>query len=1132
MEATTITRRPQLNSFALYLMSLAAMIGLYSVYARFLVPILEGPPNIVRARPAAPNVELSVAQFDQAQLDAVLPDHAWETGERKTLVTSQGTILFQKFERVEGGYLEVIPFTLLSNSSDAKNSLTKASSSSDATPPTVLRCATGAKLKFDDPFADPLAGKSKLESAMLVGAVEITRAVTRPDADDAIAISTSNVQINREKIFTIDPVTFSVGSNHGSGKNLSIEFAHEDQRAGLKNSFETINGFQRIELAFLNQLRLEPKQQNQSATTGDSNEPVNITCTGPFVFDFNQRTATFLDRVKVEMENPFRDNVLCDRLTVHFDDAGALRAKSSNKKTANEDNALAPELSNWDLKQLVAEGQPAVIFSPGRAAKVTGDVLSYNVLNGEVLAERTSAATAPVAILSPEFKVSANRIEYQMQSDGGLGKIAAIGPGSLLRMATETAKEFFVEWNKQLNVQPDGTQHRISLDGGCLIRLDNATQIKADQLQIWLNEIPIEKTEPDGSVKATSEYQPDRMQAIHNVEILSNRLNGTTEKLIAVWHRSEQPLQTQFQIPLRDVQRLARTVFETELIHVLRPVYQTGNGNPTTVQPTPVIKNLPVKNQFFSQPREQIAGALQTDLATEASNVNRDDPGWLADPANDSIKVARAGFQQELAGAQKKFAFRGDEVNVKLLFDQQNTAIEDLTATGNVLIAEIASAFAETDTPPLTVTGQFLRCVPQSQQQVRILVSGTEQQPAAVAAERLKLTGQQVHLDQAANKLWVEGAGEVQLENKPTDAETSSNIIAGSTEQRSEQRTATSSPANANYKTVSVIWTGGMVFDGRKVYFEDGVQMVAAGINSTGNPVVTRAVGEGLSLQLNQAINFRDLETDANKNKIEVQEMVIVDTVLPTQRIFKSGPPKATNSLARNSRLPAVISNQTLDDDRNPTEQYKFVASQATLNAVTGVVHSKGPGVLLLHRRGAVPMLPTNKANAQAPPKNNAISLVRINFDGAADANLNRKELLITGNVRTMYSPIGSFDEVLDPDSLPNMPPDAVKVTCDNLKLVQWTPRNAATPSNELIASGNARIVSSQVEAIADRVSFNQATSMLVVEGTPRSNANLWFRDVPHAQRRQELVAGKIMFNTADQSYSTQDVEVLNLNQK
>ena len=1066
------TARPiAVNSFALYLMSLAVMIGLYALYVKLLVPVIEGPSNVVQYLPVTPNVDLPRSTFDKSSFTQLLPPDAWENGECKTLVTPQGTILFREFERIEGGYLEVLPFTLLTATTTSTDPGT---SNETPSPPTILRCLKGARLKFDNPKVDPLGGKSKLESAWLVGVVDIFRPASSPVNDDAIAITTSNVQIDKDRIFTISEVRFAIGSNRGSGRNLSIDFAHEADANQLIDGFASVKGIQRVELAFLDSLRLQkrptsvPENSPSRETTADASEqPVNIACQGPFVFDFEQRTAQFRDRVVVDVENESRDQIQCEILTVQFD------IQESPESVADAGlTDPTPQIGDWELSRLIAEGAPAEIFSAGRGAKATGDLLSYDLVNGKILAERTSARNPPVTIISPDLRITAHRISYALQDNGGLGPIKADGPGSLLRVATETTQEFFVEWKNLLNVQPDGLQHLITLDGGCKIRLDQSTQINAQQLQVWLNEVLVEQTAADGSIKMVPQYQPDRLVAQQDVEIVSQRLNGMTNKLTATWQLCDAPLQSRAHLSPEKLNQLAYAA----LTKVRRPSFAQGSE------------------------------------VSDGQTLRRD-------PA-----IVPSGFEQEISAASepltKKFAFHGDEVNLKLIHDGELSEVQDLTATGNVSIAEVASAFAETDTPPLTLTGNFLRCVPQDGEQVRLLVSGTPNQPATVSANRLRLEGQQVHLDQAANKLWVDGAGVVQLENLPN------------ARSKPTSSAAAKDSSKTSYEKVRVTWASGMVFDGSKIYFEDAVKMEAQGQSGDGNPIITRSDSEGLSLQLNQAVNFRNLELDA-ENSLEVREVILVDQVADSQRIFRLTNTSADRSLTnRPPKLPSIISNQTLDGTGITLEQQKFLASQVTLDAATGQVKSKGPGVMMLYRRGHTSMLGKTGNNPPQPDTPMGITLVRVNFDGSAEANTNDKQLLIRGNVRTLHAPVNSFEHVLDPDVAQALPPESVRITCDELKLAQWTPRNSDEPSQELLATGNAHITSGTFEATADRVSYNQATDMLVVEGTPRSDANLWFRQAPNSKDRDHLVAGKILYRLADQWTEVQSVKNLNINRQ
>jgi hypothetical protein len=195
------------------------------------------------------------------------------------------------------------------------------------------------------------------------------------------------------------------------------------------------------------------------------------------------------------------------------------------------------------------------------------------------------------------------------------------------------------------------------------------------------------------------------------------------------------------------------------------------------------------------------------------------------------------------------------------------------------------------------------------------------------------------------------------------------------------------------------------------------------------------------------------------------------------------------------------------------------------------MVTSKGPGILTHHGTGNSSLLkrqdpePGNPVDAN-PLKfagsDQGISLIRVNFDGSADANVNEKRLLIQGNVRTLYASVASFDQTLDPDQTEALPESAIKVKCDRLELNQWTPRDSIKPVQELRAVGNAHVTSGTFEATADQIRYDQANDTLVVEGTARSDAQLWYHPNASARERQHLVAQKILYRPGDRSYELQ----------
>ena len=487
----------------------------------------------------APNVNPPSSHFDKTELTRLLPSDAWEHGDCKTLLTPQGTILFQNFERASGKFIDVFPFTLV-----AAGVASEKTDDQPNDPITVLRCVRRARLKFDRPIAEAFAGKAKLDFAQLEGQVEIFRPPTSTTSEDGLSITTSNVQIEKQKVFTIEQVQFAYGRNRGSGRNLSIELAHDSNVNAITGDFSSIRGVKRIELAYLDQMRFEPATTNSlvSDSTGDSvaanvsandesglstskmDSPIVVNCDGPFVFDLETKTATLRENVVVQMENEYRDNIRCSHLEIIF-------RKQQSSKTPSpiaRGKEAGEEFSDLTLHQIVAIGTPAIIFSPQRAAKVESGTIRYNATLQRLVAEPSQDFKEPVVIVSPDYHLVAERITYQMLEDGSLGAVDALGPGKMLQVASENQKELFLQWQGELAVRPKGSEKIISLLGGTKIRFDGDTHVEAGRLDLWLNQIQVVKPDGDGKTKKSWDYQPKRLVAKSNVQITSPQLDGKT----------------------------------------------------------------------------------------------------------------------------------------------------------------------------------------------------------------------------------------------------------------------------------------------------------------------------------------------------------------------------------------------------------------------------------------------------------------------------------------------------------------------------------------------------------------------------------------------------------------------------
>ena len=139
-------------------------------------------------------------------------------------------------------------------------------------------------------------------------------------------------------------------------------------------------------------------------------------------------------------------------------------------------------------------------------------------------------------------------------------------------------------------------------------------------------------------------------------------------------------------------------------------------------------------------------------------------------------------------------------------------------------------------------------------------------------------------------------------------------------------------------------------------------------------------------------------------------------------------------------------------------------------------------------------------------------------------------QMKLSGNIRTVYAPVQSWQEEFDPDDNHLRSPGKVFLTCEQLEMAQWSPRSNDQRVNEMLATGNAHIFSDTFEVTSDRISYDQDSDWLTIEGSPRTDANLWFKQTPNDKEPTHLVAEKIKYRLKDQMTETQGVKNLSIN--
>ena len=256
-------------------------------------------------------------------------DHWSQTRPPKVIENETGSVMFvlDDYERHDDGRVDLTHFALADVPHAAATSVT---------PPRdaiILEAPQGAQLQFDKHFRPERGEIGEIQRGLFPGKITIRSDMRDEGPEDDLIIETSDLEMNSKLLFTRSQVRFRLGPNVGGGREMEIRLLEEEtakSRAGLKiSSVDSLEIFHDVRLRLhLNSGSLLPgdKPQSQSKLAADSpfgdasQPPVEVTCTGPFHFDFLKYVAGFDENVEVwqiKPEGP-SDQLSCDQLDLCF----------------------------------------------------------------------------------------------------------------------------------------------------------------------------------------------------------------------------------------------------------------------------------------------------------------------------------------------------------------------------------------------------------------------------------------------------------------------------------------------------------------------------------------------------------------------------------------------------------------------------------------------------------------------------------------------------------------------------------------------------------------------------------------------------------------------------------------------
>ncbi|MEX2176104.1 MAG: hypothetical protein WD872_17210 [Pirellulaceae bacterium] len=692
-----------------YFSALAVVLTMLTAYALGVAPWLV-PPPIVRKSPMAPRGPVLPSAETQHDLERLFSPGSWERDNPKIVETDGCTLLVKDYKPTPEGTLELTPCTVIFYTAPEGDPQRR---------PIVLQAAQGAIIQFDQPLNLALAKFGKLVAGKLPGEIVIFSPETSPGAGDALHLTTRDIRIEKRRVFTPSDVDFRFGESHGRGNELEIALLPKDP----EDANSGIGGIRSLTLRRIDRLHVETDAAGgktglaglPGGSTGPA-APLEITCQGPFVFDVLAKTALFDEGVvvqRVNLQGP-PDTLRCRQLLLVFADEEGVAKPASSTKAATGDqkgDALAGR-----LKRLIAVGSPVVLEAPSAATFASAARIEYSLTRRRLVLVPGQGA-AQVSLKQGASEFIARELEYEQGEPGRLGRVWAGGPGQLKFVQEGAGKArplvaavggafrqtITARWDKELRLRPHQQNHVLSLVENASIAVDPLGQFSANELHLWVREVPEEEPGVRGQGSGVrgrrSEVRsrkgerftivPDRLLASGGVTLDSPQLHVDTARLEA-WFQN----------------------------------------HPAKPQPLPPLAQ---------------SGAAPAVLAS-------------AKPSAVDLLPGRAGGQAIRPPSLQKFDLRGDLIQMQIMRQGSEMELEDLTIGGHVVLEETRTA--EPGQQPIRMTGDSLELRGGVSGPGKINVRG---QPAEIAGRGMSLLGAEIQLSRAENRLWIDGPGEARL---------------------------------------------------------------------------------------------------------------------------------------------------------------------------------------------------------------------------------------------------------------------------------------------------------------------------------------------------------------------------------
>jgi hypothetical protein len=773
-----------------YFVALAGLLLSMGVYWLTVLPAIEPPP-----RAATPLPEFTTTLGGNQWWQSFFASNSWQSKNPKIVQSNRAILLSDAWEQIGPKTLKLQPLTMILPQSGSTDTTVP---SDTMTPQNVwiVSAEEGAVIHFEKPLNLTSGAIPSVERGELSGAIEITRRSLGKTKGKPWSLRTSDVSINRSRVFTQNDVTieWQDGIIQGHDMRLTLQ---GDLLSSTSKETSPWGPLRTLDLYHVDKIDLAlPTGGLWSSVGGPPAEHpdllelparLSVQCGGRFTFDFTRSRATLLNGVHVthQLEGLPADEFMSQQVMLD------LQPPASQPATSKAESL---SLGGIQLRQLEAVGIDSLenfvgerkveIRAPTMGAFANAKRLKINLLenrielDGKLSHAGATQSTAWMKYLGYEF--SAPRIDYDADGSGKLaiadhlGYLVASGAGELRMPANSSLGETLVRWQDSLEMRPteaEGLQW-VGLYGNVLIENHTHGYMAGDNLEVWLRKT---QTDPASAGNASqgslSEYQPERLHSKGEISISTGQLNAQVAELSIALHT----------IP--------------------RPAKDGGLDNAQLV------------------------------LSDSAGPPNRQ---WI-EPPNNSNTTAAAPIQSgssKTAKPNNPVVIRGTSLTSTIIMADNQSWVDDLTISGPVTVVGQASPTGMSD---WRVEGDQLRLATNPRGQVDLQVSGN---PARVAMADGSLNGSTIRFDQESNLLWMDQPGEFTI---PVSA---------------LNTTGSANPSVDWFKPPHCKWQGHMLFDGRIVRIEGKIRFDGAVRTASDQFWWIEGDSEALQFELSETVDM------------------------------------------------------------------------------------------------------------------------------------------------------------------------------------------------------------------------------------------------------------------------------------